>query len=249
MGKLYLISDDIISNSVGKDAIVNAQNKYMQNGSGICGAIYRAAGIELLEYCQSIYKEYMNVGEVRITPGFNLKMDIIHVLAPKAFEEKQPLEKLLECYNNLLDEIKKHNYKTVILPSLGTGIHGYEHKDVAKPLMIMLNNFCNNNDVDLYFINLNPIVTDIYLNEYLKIKGLILKNDLSILEPDQMKEYLFKNGLVNDNIKYLYMNYIDGKELEDICLEEKIICLQYTLEYFKLTTNQLLPLINSMGDD
>lgn len=34
------------------NAIVNAQNKYMIDGSGICGAVYRNAGIELLDYCQ-----------------------------------------------------------------------------------------------------------------------------------------------------------------------------------------------------
>lgn len=43
MEKLYLITGDIIENSNSMDAIVNAQNKYMINGSGICGAVYRNA--------------------------------------------------------------------------------------------------------------------------------------------------------------------------------------------------------------
>ena len=55
MGKLYLITGDIIENSNGMDAIVNAQNKYMINGSGICGTIYRNAGMKLLEYCKNNY--------------------------------------------------------------------------------------------------------------------------------------------------------------------------------------------------
>ena len=51
MGRLFLTTGDYISNSNGMDAIVNAANKYMINGSGICGAIYVAAGVELIDYC------------------------------------------------------------------------------------------------------------------------------------------------------------------------------------------------------
>lgn len=47
-----MLTGDIIENSKDMNAIVNAQNKYMIDGSGICGAVYRNAGIELLDYCQ-----------------------------------------------------------------------------------------------------------------------------------------------------------------------------------------------------
>ena len=85
MGKLYLLTGDYILNSKNKDAIVNAANKYMTYGSGICGVIYSNAGNQLEEYCHNIYKTDMVNNEVRITPGFNLGMDIIHVLAPKYY--------------------------------------------------------------------------------------------------------------------------------------------------------------------
>ena len=68
--------------------------------------ICRASGNELIEYCQNTYKEYMVDGEVRITPGFNLPMDIIHVLAPKYYEETDSINSLMDCYNNLLLNIK-----------------------------------------------------------------------------------------------------------------------------------------------
>ena len=101
MGKLYLLTGDIIKNSNNMDAIVNAQNKYMAHGSGICGAIYNAAGPKLLEYCHNTYKTNMIDGEVRITPGFNLNMDIIHILAPKAFEQPNPIEALIKASNEM----------------------------------------------------------------------------------------------------------------------------------------------------
>lgn len=50
-------------------------------------------------------------GEVRITPGFNLPMDIIHVLEPKYYEETDLINSLMDCYNNLLFSIKEKVYK------------------------------------------------------------------------------------------------------------------------------------------
>ena len=245
MGTLHLITGDIIENCIDMDAIVNAQNKYMQMGSGVCGAIYNAAGIELLNYCQNNYKEYMIDGEVRITPGFNLKCNIMHVLAPKAFEQQNPLNSLLDCYENLLDSIKNNHYKKVILPSLGAGIHGYKHDQIAKPLMILLSKFCIDNNIDLYFINLNTLYTNFYLNEHISVRGINLKNDLLYLNIDEIKEYLENTGLANFNSKVLYDNFVKGKQIEDMNITEKIIALQYTIEHFKITKEQLEPLILS----
>ena len=163
MGRLFLTTGDYISNSNGMDAIVNAANKYMISGSGICGAVYVAAGVELIDYCKNTYIEDMVNNEVRITPGFKLNMDIIHVLAPKAFEEQQPVEELMKSYKNLLDTILRKGYKKVLVCSIGTGIHGYKHEDVAYPIIQLLNNFCKINDVEIYFNNLYPLYKDVYL--------------------------------------------------------------------------------------
>lgn len=162
MGKLYLTTGEYLLNANGMDAVVNAANKYMAYGSGICGVIYRGAGNELLEYCQNTFKTVMKPTEARVTPGFNLNMDIIHVLSPIYSESDNPIEELLEAYKNMFNEIVKHKYKNVLVCSLGTGIYGYKHEDVAKPLMELLNNFCNNNDVNIYFNNLYQEYTDVY---------------------------------------------------------------------------------------
>ena len=106
--------------------------------------------------------------EIRITPGFDLNMDIIHAYAPIYLNEKDPINKLLSVYKILLEEISKKKYKKVLLCSLGTGFHGYFHEDIAKPLITLLNNYCNTHDVNIYFNNINQTYTDIYLKEYLK---------------------------------------------------------------------------------
>ncbi len=246
MGKLYLTCGDFILNSKNMDAIVNAQNKYMQNGSGICGAIYRASGIELLEYCQKNYKEYMVNGEVRITPGFNLPMDIIHVLAPRFYEETNPINSLMDCYNNVLLSIKDKGYKKVLFPSLGTGIHGYKHEDVVKPLINLLMGFCKMNDVEIYLNSMAPIQKDIYLNYYLQEKKLDLKNYLRDKSIEEIKKYLEINDLLENNIVVKYNKFVKGIELEDLCLSQKLLCLQYTIYNFNLERKQIDVLIDSM---
>ena len=248
MGKLFLLTGDYILNSNNKDAIVNAANKYMTYGSGICGVIYSNAGNQLEEYCHNTYKTNMVNNEVRVTPGFNLNMDIIHVLAPKAYEESNPIDELLKGYRNMLDEIVKYNYKNVLLCSLGTGIHGYKHEDVARVLIFLLNNFCKINDVNIYLNNIYPLYKDIYLREYLNINALNLKNDLSKLDILGMKQYLIDNSLIENDIKKKYIEFAKGKELEDLCLTEKLICLQYTLDNFDVSKEQIMILIESMGD-
>ena len=246
MGKLYLLSGDYIENSQDKDAIVNTANPYMINGSGICGVIYKNAGSKLLNYCKQTYKILMKTAEVRITPGFDLNMDIIHVLAPKHYETKNPIEELLTAYKNMLETIIKHGYKNILVCSLGTGVYGYKHEEVAIPLITLLNDFCQNNEVNIYLNNMYPIYKDEYLKPFLEINSLNLKKDLSNKEPKQILNYLKENNLIENNIKNKYNNFVKNKELDDMCLSEKIICLQYTLENFDVTKDQIKTLIDSL---
>lgn len=84
--------------------------------------------------------------------GFAILKEIIHIYPPIYTEEEQPLEKLKECYLKLFDVIKQENYRSVILPSLATGFHGYLHQDVAELVIKLLNDFCNNNNkIDIIF--------------------------------------------------------------------------------------------------
>ena len=155
MKNLILVSGDIIENSnkYNVETIVNTANKYMDSG-GVCGAIYNKVGINKLEtYYHSKWIKDMEVNEIRITTGFSLCKDIIHIYCPRYYEEQQPLEKLKESYQNLFNTILKEKYTSVIVPSLATGFHGYEHQDVAQMviklyliyLMKILYRFMSNN--------------------------------------------------------------------------------------------------------
>ena len=176
----------------------------------------------------------METGEVRITPGFNLHIDIIHVLAPKYYEEENPLEKLLKTYDNLLKEILKRKYKKVLMCSLGTGFFGYDHDMVAHDVITLLNDFCMHNDVDIIFNNYYPVYKDYYLKEYLKINDISIR-DLPNLDNKEMFKFLKDNNLLENNIKQKYDMFLKDKDLKDLGLSEKILYMQYVLEKNKIS--------------
>lgn len=163
MGKLILVSGDIIKNSEYAEAIVNSANSYMELGGGVCGAIYENAGIELLEnYCHNKWLKEMEVNEIRITPGFYLAKEIIHIYVPRYFEEKDPIGKLKESYIKLFDVIIKEKYKSVITASLGTGFHFYPHEEIAEMVINLLKDFCSKNDIEVILDLPDEEIKEIY---------------------------------------------------------------------------------------
>ena len=99
---IYIIQKGITN--FDTDAIVNAANSHLAEGSGICGAIFSAAGsAELTKACKAI--GYCDTGNAVITPGFNLDAKyIIHAVGPKWVDGKhgEP-SKLYDAYKNSLE--------------------------------------------------------------------------------------------------------------------------------------------------
>lgn len=152
LGSLQILVGDITSNNIleGHDAIVNATNPAMMHGGGVCGAIFDKAGSTLLsDYIKNNFSTNMVVGEMRITPGFKIGMDIIFAQGPKYYECDNPIDELKKTYLNLLDTIKNSNYKNVLLPSLGTGIYGYKHEDVGKMVVDTINEYIKDTDINI----------------------------------------------------------------------------------------------------
>jgi len=86
------------------DAVVNAANEHLAQGSGVCGAIFRAAGAaQLTEACDAI--GHCATGDAVATPGFGLSARwIIHTVGPRWIDGKhQQTELLASCYRRTLE--------------------------------------------------------------------------------------------------------------------------------------------------
>lgn len=111
----------------GTDAIVNAANDRLAHGSGLCGAIYAAAGTEL--EALTVTMGGCPTGQAKITPAFNLKTSqyIIHAVGPvyNASAEDKCRKLLASAYQSSLEVAEKQGLKSIGLPSLSTGIFSY----------------------------------------------------------------------------------------------------------------------------
>lgn len=164
MGNLRIVVGDITSDEILKnhDLMINPTNPRMVCGMGVSQSIFHKAGVDELEsYTEKKYNisyftedNLMKVGEIRITPDFNLGMDIMFVQGPKAYDYDYDVAKnlLLETYKNMVDKAYSSGYKSVLCPSLGTGSYGFEHKDIGKEVVLLLHNLIKDKDINIDFV-------------------------------------------------------------------------------------------------
>lgn len=102
--KICIVVGDITTIHV--DAIVNAANPQLSDGSGVNGAIHRAGGPTILQECQKIIanRGICPTGEAVITSAGNLPAKyVIHAVGPIWRGGSQHEEELLvQCYYSAL---------------------------------------------------------------------------------------------------------------------------------------------------
>ena len=116
------------------DGVVNAANKNLRAGSGVCGAIHDAAGKNLEPYASRFAP--LNIGEALATPAFDLPCRfIIHTVGPKYWEDPTPEASLRRAIRNTLLLADENGLKRLAVPAISTGVYGYPPEE-AIPIMV-----------------------------------------------------------------------------------------------------------------
>jgi O-acetyl-ADP-ribose deacetylase (regulator of RNase III) len=124
---IELVLGDITEQEV--DVIVNAANADLLPGGGVCGAIFNAAGDDLIAECDEL--TYCDTGDVVITDAFDLEVNgvqkIIHAVGPIwDLADPDTNEALLtSAYENAIDKADELGLKSIAFPSISTGIYKF----------------------------------------------------------------------------------------------------------------------------
>lgn len=148
---LHIIHDDITT--MKSDAIVNAANTGLRMGGGVCGAIFKAAGIEeLTRACAPLAP--IKTGEAVITAGFALKAPfIIHTAGPVYRDGRSGEEELLAaCYHNSLALATEHTLSSIAFPLISSGIYGYPKDEALAVATDAINTFLREETMEVYLV-------------------------------------------------------------------------------------------------
>lgn len=107
------------------DAVVNAANEGLWQGSGVCGAIFAAAGAgDLQRACREIGG--CETGGAVVTPAFALRAKyIIHAVGPVWMGGVNGEEQLLrKAYRSALALAEEKHCRSVAFPLISAGIFG-----------------------------------------------------------------------------------------------------------------------------
>ena len=127
--ELRVIQGDIAAQSA--DALVNAAGTSLQMGSGVAGALRKAAGEELNE--AALAAGPVDLGDVAVTGAFGLDAEyVIHAAAMPHYGDGRATETSIRAATrNSLTKADALGCCSVVLPALGTGAAGFPFADGA----------------------------------------------------------------------------------------------------------------------
>ena len=138
------------------DIVVNAANRDLRHGSGICGVIFDKAGAPKLEAACRGIKTPLNDGDAVLTPAFDMAnaKAIIHAVGPNFGITPDAFDKLFNAYYKSLLVMKENGYHSISFPLISSSIFGGNLKDApgesAKQCALAYRKFTGENpDYDI----------------------------------------------------------------------------------------------------
>lgn len=124
MSKIELINGSCADQNA--DIVVNAANSGLWAGGGICGVIFKKAGMAELTAACNKYKTPLKDGSAVITPAFNLTnaKAIIHAVGPNFSVKPKAFKELFDAYYNSLKVMMDNGYHSISFPLISSGIFG-----------------------------------------------------------------------------------------------------------------------------
>ena len=124
MNKIELIHGSCADQIV--DVVVNAANSGLWAGGGICGVIFRKAGMNVLTDACKKYHTPLQDGSAVITPAFNMSnaKAIIHAVGPDFSRTPMAFKELYNAYYNSLKVMMDNGYHSISFPLISAGIFG-----------------------------------------------------------------------------------------------------------------------------
>lgn len=132
------------------DALVNAANNRLEEGGGVCGAIFHGAGRDAMrQACQALAP--CETGQAVITPAFKLPAKyVIHAVGPVYHDGKQGEEALLRsAYTNALRLARENKLQTITFPLISSGVYGYPREDALRVAVSSIQDFLLQDEEDL----------------------------------------------------------------------------------------------------
>lgn len=118
--KIEIVVGDI-SKQPDVNAVVNSANANLRLGSGVAGAIHRAAGPELESYCRPFAP--LALGSCIVTPGFKLPNAwVLHLRAAHFLNDDEPLHYLEVALDSMMLVANECGITSIAMPAIATGV-------------------------------------------------------------------------------------------------------------------------------
>lgn len=186
------------------DAIVNAANRGLLAGGGVCGAIFSAAGADKLQAaCDKI--GFCGIGEAVITKGFDLKAKfVIHTVGPIYGQDPVNEEsQLYSCYKNSLVLAKENRLNSIAFPIISSGIYGYPKTEAIKIATRAIKDFIKENEMEIYLVvydnNAFKISEKLFSDVQSFIDEKIVKTDDRKRRTEEFLSYAYSESTQLDN--------------------------------------------------